>query len=103
MMGMSWNVGLDFTVTPSYLAIILNINQPVFRKPPVYDDLDPEVDLLRETLGENLEFSPNGKSVSISSLSPELRLLTTIMFNNLYPLLSTGYECSKMCENTRAV
>ena len=86
-----WVRGKDFTVTPSYLVIILNINRPVFRKPLVYDDLDPEADLLRETFGENLEFSPNGKSISVTSVSPELRLLTTIMFHNLYPLSSTGY------------
>ena len=86
-----WVRGKDFTVTPSYLVIILNINRPVFRKPLVYDDLDPEADLLQETFGENLEFSPNGKSISVSSLSPELRLLTTVMFHNLYPLSSTEY------------
>ena len=84
-----WVRGNDLMVTPSYLAIILNINRLVFQKPPVYDDLDPEADLLRETLRENLEFSPSGKSVNVSSLSPDLRLLTTIMFHNLYPLSST--------------
>ena len=63
----------------------------MFPKPPVYDDLNPKEDLLRDTLGDNLEFSPNGKSISVSSLSPELRVLTTIMFHNLYPLSSIGY------------
>ena len=53
--------------------------------------LNPEEELLRETLGDNLEFSPNGKSISVSSLSPELKVLTTIMFHNLYPLSSIGY------------
>ena len=38
-----------------------------------------------------MEFSSNGKSVSVAFLSPELRLLTMIMFHNLYPLSSTGY------------
>ena len=38
-----------------------------------------------------MEFSTNGKSISVSSLPPKLRLLTTIMFHNLYPLLSTRY------------
>ena len=33
-----WVRGKDFMVTPSYLSIILNINRPVFRKPPMYDD-----------------------------------------------------------------
>ena len=38
-----------------------------------------------------MEFSSNRKSISVASLSPELRLLTMIMFSNLYPLSSTGY------------
>ena len=86
-----WVRGKDFTMSPFYLAIILCINQPMFPKPPIYDDLNPEEDVLRETLGENLESSSNGKSVSVASLSPEMRLLITIMFHNLYPLSSTGY------------
>ena len=86
-----WGRGKDFTITPSYLAIILKINRLLFPKPPVYDDLDPDVDMLRDAFGENLEFSPNGKSISVSSLSPKLRLLITIMFHNLYHFSSTGY------------
>ena len=78
-------------MTPYYLANILRINRPMFPKPPMYDDLNLEEDLLRNTLGDNLEFSPNWKSMSVSSLSLELRVLTTIMFHNLYPLSSTGY------------
>jgi len=78
-------------VTPSYLAIILQINRPVFKKPLVYDDLDLKADLLWETFGEKLELSPNGKLVSVASLSPELRLCIKIMFHNLYPLSSTRY------------
>ena len=38
-----------------------------------------------------MEFSSNRKSVSVASPSPELRLLTSIIFSNLYPLSSTGY------------
>ena len=34
--------------TPTYLANILCINRPMFPKPSVYDDLDPEQDLLWE-------------------------------------------------------
>ena len=86
-----WVRGQNFTVTPYYLANILRINWPMFPKPLVYDDLNLKEDLLRDTLGDNLKFSPNGKSISVSSLSPELRVLTTIMFHNLYPLSSTGY------------
>ena len=63
----------------------------MFPKPPVYDDLNPDEDLLCDAFGNNLEFSPNGKSISVSSLSTELRVLTTIMFHNLYPLSSTKY------------
>ena len=73
--------GKDFTVTPSYFAIILRINQLMLKNSPVYDDLDLKVDLLWETFRENLEFSLNGKLVSVASLSPKLRLLTTIMFS----------------------
>ena len=78
-------------MTPVYLAQILRINQLMFPKPPVNDDLNLEEDVLREALGDNLEFSSNGKSESVASLSPELRLLTKIMFHNIYPLSSTGY------------
>ena len=63
----------------------------MFQKPPVYDDLDPKANLLWETFKENLEFFSNGKSINVSSLSPELRLLTTVMFHNLYPFSSIGY------------
>ena len=38
-----------------------------------------------------MEFSSNGKSISVAFLSPELRLLIMIMFSNLYPLSRTGY------------
>ena len=58
---------------------------------PVYDDLSLDKDLLRETLGWNLEFSQIGNSISVSSLSLELRVLPIIMFHNLYPLSNTGY------------
>ena len=78
-------------MTPVYLVEILRINWLMFPKPPVYDDLNLEEEVLREALGDNLEISTNGKSVSVASLSLELRLLTTIMFHNLYPLSSTMY------------
>ena len=78
-------------MTLIYLVEILHINQPMFNNPPVNDDLSSDEDLLRDALGRNLEFSPNGNSISVSSLSLELRVLTIIMFHNLYPLSSTGY------------
>ena len=49
------------------------------------------MEVLREALGDSLEFSSNGKLVSVASLSPKLRLLMTIMFHSLYPLSNTGY------------
>ena len=86
-----WVRGKDFTITPSYLAIILNINRLVFAKPLVYDELELDLDILRDAFGENLDVSTNEKSIGLSSLSLKLRLLTTIMFHNLYPFLSTGH------------
>ena len=85
-----WVRGKTSFVTPAYLAEILHINRPMLRNPPVYDDSYSEEDLLWEALGKDLEFSPNGNSINVSSLSPELRVLTIIMFHNLYPLSSTG-------------
>ena len=38
-----------------------------------------------------MEFSQNWNSISVSSLPLKLRVLTVIMFNNLYPLSSTRY------------
>ena len=63
----------------------------MFTNPPVYEDLSLDEDLLRDALGRNLEFSQTGNSIDVSSLSPELMVLIIIMFNNLYPLFSTGY------------
>ena len=83
--------GKRFSITPVYLADILHINRPILPIPPVYDELNPDEEVLREALGANLEFSSNGKSISVASLSPEVRLLTMIMFSNLYPLSSIGY------------
>ena len=71
-------------MTLVYLVEIVHINRLIFQKPPLYDDLNPEEGVLREALGDNLEFSSNGKSVSVASL-------TTSMFSNLYLLSSIGY------------
>ena len=86
-----WVRGKDFTMTPTYLSLILNINRPMFAKSLVYDEMEPDLEIFRNTFKENLVVSSNGKSLGLSSLSPELKLLTTIMFHNLYPLSSTGY------------
>ena len=86
-----WVKGKRFTISSVYLADILSINRPMLTTTLVYDDLYLDEKLLRETLGRNLEFSQTGNSISVSSLSPELRVLTIIMFHNLYPLSSTGY------------
>ena len=63
----------------------------MLKNSPVYDDLCLDKELLRDGLGKDLEFSSNGNSVSVSSLPPKLRVLTIVMFHNLYPLSSTGY------------
>ena len=78
-------------MSPVYLAEILHINWPMLTTTSVYDDLNLNEDLLRDTLGRNLEFSQTRNPINVSSLSPELRVLTIIMFHNLYPLSSTGY------------
>ena len=83
--------GKRFSVIPAYLANILHINRPILSIPPVYDELDLDEKVLREALEANLEFSSNGKSISVASLSPELRLLIMILCSNLYPLSSIGY------------
>ena len=57
----------------------------------VYNDLCPDEELLKDGLGQDLEFSSNGNFVNVSSLPPKLRVLTIVMFHNLYPLSSTGY------------
>ena len=80
-----WVRGKSFSVTPTYLAEILHINRPILPNPLVYEDLH------RDALGRNLEFSQNGNSISVSFLPSELRVLTIIMFNNLYPPSSIGY------------
>ena len=66
-----WVIGKRFSITPFYLADILHINRPILPIPPVYDELNPDEEVLREALGANLEFSSNGKSISVASLSPE--------------------------------
>ena len=48
-----WVRGKSFIVTPIYLADILRINRPMFPKPLVYDDLNPDEIVLWETLGDN--------------------------------------------------
>ena len=69
-----WFRGNSFSMSLVYLANILHINKPMLATTPVYDNLNPDEDLLRETLGRNLEFSQTGNSISVSSLSPELRV-----------------------------
>ena len=86
-----WVRGKSFLVTPVYLAEILHINWPILPIPPVYDKLNPDEEVLKKALGANLEFSSNRKSISVASLSPKLRLLSTIMCSNLYPLSSIKY------------
>ena len=91
-----WVKGKRFSVTPVYLANILQINRPILPIPPVYDELTPDEEVLQEALGANLEFSSNGKSISVASLSLELRLLTTIMF--IVVKFKNTRKCTKRTE-----
>ena len=52
-----WVRGKRFSVTPVYLTEILHINRPILLIPPVYDELNPNEEVLREALRDNLEFS----------------------------------------------
>ena len=73
-----WVRKKSFSVSPAYLAEILHINRLMLRHSPVYDDFCSDEELLKEGLGQDLEFSSNGNSVSVSSLPPKLRVLFTI-------------------------
>ena len=55
-----WVRGKRFSVTLVYLVKILHINQPILPIPPVYDELNPDEEVLREALGDNLEFHSLG-------------------------------------------
>ena len=83
--------GKWISVTLVYLAEILLINRLILPIPLVYEELNLDEMILQEALGANLEFSSNGKSIIVASLSPELRLLMMIMFSNLFPLSSISY------------
>ena len=52
-----WVRGKSFLVSPIYLSEILHINRPILPIPLVYNELNPDEEILREALGNNLEFS----------------------------------------------
>ena len=85
-----WVRRKSFLVSPAYLAEIRHINRPMLKHSPVYDDLCLDEELLKDGLGQDLEFSSNGNSVSVSSLPLKLRVLTTVIFHNLYPYPALG-------------
>ena len=92
-----WVRRKSFSVSLAYLAEILHINQPMLKNSPVYDDLCPDEELLRDALGQDLEFSSHGNSVSVSSLPPKLRVLTIVMFHKLVPLIQHWVYESRTC------
>ena len=57
----------SFSVSLAYLAEILHINRLMLKNPPVYDVLCLDEELLRDGLGQDLEFSSNGNLVSVRS------------------------------------
>ena len=85
-----WVRKKSFSVSPAYLVEILYINRPMLRHSRVYDDLCPDKELLKESLGQDLEFSSNGNSVSVSSLPPKLRVLTIVTFAICTPYQALG-------------
>ena len=44
-----------------------------------------------QVLGPDHEISIEGTSIGTAKFAPELKTLTLIMFNNLYPLSNTGF------------
>ena len=52
-----WVRRKSFSVSPAYLTKILHINRPMRKNSPVYDDLCLDEELLRDGLGQDLEFS----------------------------------------------
>ena len=46
-----WVRRKSFSVSPAYLVEILHINRPMLKHSPVYDDLCPDEELLRDGLG----------------------------------------------------
>ena len=65
-----WVGGKSFSVTPVYLVEILHVNRSMLTPPLVYDDLNSNAEIFQKALGDNLEFSSNGKSVSVASYLP---------------------------------
>ena len=63
----------------------------MLKNSPVYDDLCLDEELLRDGLGQDLEFSSNGNSVNVSLLPRKLRVHTMVMFHNLFSLSSIRY------------
>ena len=81
-----WVRRKSFSVSPAYLAVILHINWPMLKNSPVYDDLCPNEELLRDGIGQDLEFLSNGNSVNVSSLPPKLSAYNSDV-SQLVPLI----------------
>ena len=81
----------DFVITLDYLAKILHINLPENVDTSPYDDRLALVAEILDTLGVDHEVSSTGTSIGTTKFGPEMKMLTLIMFYNLYPLSNTGF------------
>ena len=83
--------GKEFTITPNYIAQLLDITRlaNVDRFP--YDDRLPIVTNILRILGDEHEVFAKGNSIGTVKFKPELKTLTFIMFFNLYPEGKSGF------------
>ena len=86
-----WVRGKDFVITPDYLVKILHINRLESVNTSPYDDRLAPVAKILDTLGAGHEVSSTGTSIGTTKFGPEMKMLTLIMFYNLYPLSNTGF------------
>ena len=86
-----WVRGKDFVITSNYLVKILHINRPENVDTSLYDDRITLVIEILDILGVEHEVSSIDTSIGIAKFGLEMKILTLIMFFNLYPLSNTGF------------
>ena len=86
-----WVRGKDFVITPNYLEKILHINHLENVDTPLYDERLALVIEILDILGADHEVSFICTSIKTAKFGPEMKILTLIMFFNLYPLPNTGF------------
>ena len=83
--------GKDFLITPGYLVKILYINCSENVDTSPYDNRITLVIEILDTLGVEHEVSSTGISSGTVKFGPEMKILTLIIFFNLYPLSNIGF------------